>query len=87
MVFLWYFIEMWVKKRYTPLWLLFTVRKQCHKDIKPERSFAMITIGIKDVVVNKNIEIDEEYFNFGVIQDKICEVGLGGSEDFRLLFL
>ncbi len=47
----------------------------------------MITIGIKDVVVNKNIEIDEEYFNFGVIQDKICEVGLGGSEDFRLLFL
>jgi len=77
MVFLWYFIEMWVKKRYTPLWLMFTVSKQCHNDIKPERSLAMITIGIKEVVVNKKIEIDEENFNFGAIEDKIYEVGLG----------
>ena len=36
----------------------------------------MITIKIKEVVVNKKIEIDEENFNFGVIEDKIYEVGL-----------
>jgi len=76
MVFLWNFIEMWVKKRYTPLWLMFTVSKQCHNDIKPERSFAMITIGIKEVVVNKKIKIDEEDFSFGLLEKEIYELGL-----------
>jgi len=69
------FIEKGIEKRYTPLWL-FTQSKQCYKNIEPERSITMITIRIKSINVNKKIEIDEENFSFGTIEDEMYELGL-----------
>ncbi len=37
----------------------------------------MLSIRIESVKVNKKIEIDEENFNFGVLEDELYEVGLG----------
>jgi hypothetical protein len=69
------FIEKGIIKRYTPLWL-FTDSKQCYKNIKPERSITMITIQIKAVNVNKKIEIDEESFNFGILEEELYGLAL-----------